>query len=53
MSMTLDLPQCQEQLKGKGEGPKKCQSEGGGPVLTKMKGEGWGGGPLPPNKMSV
>ena len=56
MSMTIDLPQCQEQPRGGGgerpPRPTKCQSEGG-PALTKMRGGGGEGSPPPPSIKNV
>ena len=59
MSMTIDLPQCQEQQRG--GGPKKCQSEAPAPPsqmsmtidLPQCQEQRRGGAPPPPNKMSV
>ena len=50
MSMTLDLPQCQEQRRG---GAPKNVSLRGRPALTKMRGGVGRRTPPPPKKMSV
>ena len=60
MSVTIDLPQCQEQPRG-GGGPKKCQSEAPAPPpqmsmttdLPQCQEQRGGGGGDPPAQQNV